>query len=72
MYYTSSSFESLVNTEGSKTLEAFGLGAEDGLRVLLIQKEVKPRKRTRTKASSLRVLLIQKEVKREPLSIAAM
>ena len=56
------SFESLVNTEGSKTSGATSVRIFC-LRVLLIQKEVKPQLIPVITGSGLRVLLIQKEVK---------
>ncbi len=55
-------FESLVNTEGSKTAEKINL-ANACLRVLLIQKEVKRVVPGTVYPFCLRVLLIQKEVK---------
>ena len=55
-------FESFVNSEESKT-EIKNCGMCDGLRALLIQKNVKPRQRATYGTPSLRALLIQKSVK---------
>ena len=57
-------FESLVNTEGSKTANAAYMFPVC-LRVLLIQKEVKLSALLGCTLEGLRVLLIQKEVKHE-------
>ena len=56
-------FESFVNSERCKTINT-PLIYHDGLRALLIQKDVKPASRYSRLDSSLRALLIQKDVKR--------
>ena len=55
-------FESLVNSEGSKTKTCAG-PTKVSLRALLIQKEAKPFRSYNSTFSSLRALLIQKEAK---------
>ena len=55
-------FESFVNSERCKTINT-PLIYHDGLRALLIQKDVKRKIWKKTRKTCLRALLIQKDVK---------
>ena len=61
-------FESFVNSERCKT-EKMAISKEQGLRALLIQKDVKLWKRENWKSICLRALLIQKDVKRKKRNV---